>query len=269
MLPPHKTMADEEEFAKHAIFADLDIYIDFYEQFSFSVMNFPTMGTKAIINIDSYVYSSIQGTLESIKVILRNGRIGDSYALLRKYHDAAITNVYTNLFLDENFKLENFDVKEISGWLDGTKKIPTYGTMRKYVSNSDKVTAITNLLRKNDLYIQIKNRCEDHLHYNFFRNFIINDNEVFNTNRIELLTTLQADIRNVLILHLSYIFYLNDHYLIASDYIDAMELGMTPEKDSQYWVAEFVQNIFTSIVAKYRPDIRTEIILNTAMHLKG
>jgi len=63
--------------------------IDFYRMLSFSVYPFISMGTRSFCNIDSYVYSSVQGTLDSIKAVLSNGRINDSYSLLRKYYDSS------------------------------------------------------------------------------------------------------------------------------------------------------------------------------------
>ena len=70
------------------------------------------MGTKAILNIDTYIFSSIQGTVDSIKTILTNGRINDSYALLRKYYDSTIINIYSSLYLQDNHSLENFIVEK-------------------------------------------------------------------------------------------------------------------------------------------------------------
>ncbi|HEV7424262.1 MAG TPA: hypothetical protein VGO21_03670, partial [Candidatus Paceibacterota bacterium] len=76
------------------------------------------------------------------------------------------------------------------------------------------------------------------------------------------------DIRNIFILHFAYIFYVNEHYMMSSDYIDALDCGMTPEDGSQYNVAPFIQEIFNSIIEKYRPDIALEIKLKTVMRLE-
>ena len=60
---------------------------------------FMTQGTTSVVNLDSYVFSSIKGTLSSINMILKDGRINDSWTLLRKYHDSIIINIYSCLFL--------------------------------------------------------------------------------------------------------------------------------------------------------------------------
>ena len=97
-------------YENHPVFEKLTQYAAFYKDLSFSIMGFMSMGTKSILNIDTYVYSSVQGTLESIYAILAQGRINDSYALLRKYYDVAIINIYSDLYLEDHFSLENFIV---------------------------------------------------------------------------------------------------------------------------------------------------------------
>ncbi len=99
-------MTIDNTYKEHHVFTQLSEYADFYKSLAFSIFGFITQGTKAIWNIDSYVYSSIQGTLESIKDILIKGRINDSYALLRKYYDSTIINVYSNLYLNEHYSNE-------------------------------------------------------------------------------------------------------------------------------------------------------------------
>ncbi|HEV7423908.1 MAG TPA: hypothetical protein VGO21_01835, partial [Candidatus Paceibacterota bacterium] len=74
------------DYKNHIIFKELDGYSNFYKLFSFSILGFVKSGvTGSHFNIDTYVYSSIQATIESIKDILLKGHISDSYTLLRKY----------------------------------------------------------------------------------------------------------------------------------------------------------------------------------------
>lgn len=257
------------EYSKHVVFASLTENIGFYRNLSDTVMMFPTMGTRAIINIDTYVYSSIAGTLESINIILKNGRIGDAFALLRKYHDSTILNVYTNLYLEDNLHASKFIVEEINDWIKGTKRLPEdqFRTMFKYIENSDKLKPMTDLIFKDKNYIETRKRCNDHTHYNYFSNILINDNEIRLTYRTKLLDTFEQDLKNLFILHLAYIFFLNGHYMGSSDYIDALEMGVKPEEGSQYWVASFIQKVFSDVIVKNRPDLGRLIIDNSNMRL--
>ncbi len=257
----------DNEYKEHQVFVELKQYAEFYQRLAISVFSFASKGTKAICNIDTYVYSSMQGTIESISTILLAGRINDAYALLRKYHDSAIINVYSNLYLRDNFSLENFVVDKIHNWLQGTEQIPEYRKMSQYIRASDSLKPINDLLNADDRYKQIRDRCNDHTHYNFYQHLMLNDNEVYIKNRGWWLDRFAEDMKDLFTLHLGYIFFLNDYYMMSKDYLDALECNMTPEENSQYWVAPFIQDIFNDILTPRRPDIAAAIRVNSSMQL--
>ena len=64
---------EQPAYRSHAVLAALDRYTEFYEQLSKSIMGFVTRGTGMIGNVDTYMYQSIGGTLDSIRVVLRSG----------------------------------------------------------------------------------------------------------------------------------------------------------------------------------------------------
>jgi hypothetical protein len=269
-LVMHETgymMVSDEEYQNHRVFAELERYAAFYESLSHSVFQFLSVGTRAICNIDSYVFSSIQGTLTSIHSILRNGRINDAYALLRKYYDSAIINIYTGLYLEDHVSFENFIVTQIDRWLQGRDRLPEFRIMSKYIRGSQRLAPITGVLFSDDRYKRLRGRCNDHTHYNFYRNVLLNDKEILLKGRRRALQEFSNDLGDVLILHLSYMFFSNCHYMMSSDHLDCLECGMTPEPDSQYWVAPFVQEIFDHTIKKSRPDLAALIKQHTSMHL--
>ena len=256
-----------KEFTEHRIFGELITYSDFYSSLSFSTMNWTSQGTKAIFNLDTYAYSSIKGTIDSITEILRKGRINDAYALLRKYFDSTFINIYSNLYLQDNFSIDNFIVEKIDNWRKGTESIPEFRVISQYIKESPKLKSISELLKKDDRYKKIRNRCNDHTHYNFYHNMLLNDNEIHNPQRLKYLDMFSFDIESLFIQHFVYIFYLNDHYFMSSDYTDYLDLGMTPEEDSQYWVAPYLQKLFDEVIKSKRPDLAKKIKDNTAMEL--
>ena len=72
--------------------------------------------------------------------------------------------------------------------------------------------------------------------------------------RVEAINRFQSDLIAIFVQHFSYLFYLNDHYMMSSDYVDYIDVGMIPEEDSQYWVAAFIQGAFDKYIKVYRPD---------------
>jgi hypothetical protein len=255
------------EYQEHKLFTDLEVYIDFYDSISFSVMHWMSVGTKSIVNINTYAYSSIKGTLESIFDVLKKGRINDAYALLRKYFDSTIINTYCNLYLEDNHSWENLIVEKIDNWMRGKEKLPTYRVMSKYIKESSKYTPINKLLAKDNRYQKIRIKCNDHMHYNYYHNLLINDNEIHRPNRVEYLDAFAFELGTLFIQHFVYTFYLNGHYMMSSDHVDYLDLGMTPPRDSQYWVSPPIQKVFDNKVKTARMDLADELRNSTNMHL--
>lgn len=256
-----------KDYLEHEVFMLLDEIKEFYEYLSFSVFQFGKFGIYGVGNIDSYMFSSIKGTIESINVILKNGRLSDSYSLLRRFHDCAMINVYSTLFLEDNFAIEKFAVKQIDDWIKGNEKIPSFKKMNKYIGKSVKLENMYALLSKEDRYIKIRERCNDGAHYNFYKNVLLNCSDIRIDNRHKYLDVLKYDIEQLFIFHLSYLFFQNEHYMSSSDYIDCLEMGMEPEIGSQYWVSNIVQETFDKYIKIKRPDIANLILANTSMKL--
>ncbi len=141
-----------KEYTEHKVFGELKTYSDFYNSLSFSIMNWVSHGTKAILNLDTYSYSSIKGTIDSIREILEKGRINDAYALIRKYFDSTFINIYSNLYLQDNFNIDNFIVEKIDKWINGTESIPELRVISRYLKESPKLKPISELLKKDDRY---------------------------------------------------------------------------------------------------------------------
>jgi hypothetical protein len=258
----------DNKYKNHPIFQEITQYSDFYRDLSMSIFGTVTMGIKSIHNIDTYVLSSMQGTLESIRLILEQGRINDAYALLRKFHDIAIINIYANIYLADNCSIDNFVVTKINNWVHEVEKMPRYGYMSEYIKKSPTLCEICNLLYLDDHYEKIRNRCNDHTHYNIFSHLLINDNDVYlGDSRIKTLNVFSNDLRDLIIFHISCLFCINDHYMMSSDYIDYLECGEEPVEDSQYWVATFIQELLTNVIDLNRHDVYNLIKSKTSMQL--
>ena len=59
-----------EAYLKHKVFDDLKYMKEFYDSIAMSCFSFVTTGIHGITNYDSYVYSAIEGTLDSITILL-------------------------------------------------------------------------------------------------------------------------------------------------------------------------------------------------------
>lgn len=74
---------------------------------------------------------------------------------------------------------------------------------------------------------------------------------MFNCNTVYLDDKRENQLKNISVLlnqlmtiQVSFIFYLNPAYLMASDYMDYLEFGETPPAGSDQWIAPFAQKAF-------------------------
>ncbi|MGF7025048.1 hypothetical protein [Sphingobacterium sp. HSC-15S19] len=167
---------NSKEYQEHEIFHELTIYAKFYDSLSLSTMHWITPDVSSLLNKDNYIFSSLQGTLESTFDVLKRGRINDGYALLHKYYDSSIINIYSNLYLSDHFSIDNFVVEKIEKWRWGTESISGFGNMSEYILASDKVKEITQLLYqngglKNSPFEGIRRRCNEHTQYLYYNTF--------------------------------------------------------------------------------------------------
>ncbi len=255
------------KYVNHQIFEELNYYAQFYEYLSDAVMSFSTAGTTAIMSIDTYVFMSMKGTIESINLVLKDGKLNDAYALLRKYYDSVIVNAYTNLYINDNVGRAGYYIAEINDWLHGKKPLPRMPKMSKYLDKSESLSELNTLLKLDNRYDGIRDRCNDNMHYNFFALLMLNEGKIHMKERPRHLEQLRLDIRDVFILNMSYILTIQECYMMSSDYVDYLEMGMTPPEGSQYWVASFVQDMMSNVLSQERPDIFELLKSQTCMEL--
>jgi len=262
-----------ENYRNHKVFSELDNFIRFYKDLSILVFRFAGVQAGTVFNIDTYVYSSMSGTLESIRAILYCGRINDSFTLLRKFWDLTVINNYTNLYITENTNYENLTAQKIADWVKGKEKLPSFNKMSAYLINSPQAQELTKLIYDNKPFIgsrfeSIRSRCNNHTHYNYYQSLLDNDNEITRESRLETLSQFRNDVEEIIFHHLSYLFLLNEHYLASTDYTDSFDLGQTPAEGEQYIVAPFIQEIFSNLIKTKNPQVADLIKSRTSMRLE-
>lgn len=260
-----------KEYNEHRIFDELNTYIQYYDLLSFSVFSWLTIGVENTLNFDNRILVSIKGTLDSIKLLLGKGKINDAFSLTRRYHDNVIINIYILLYLEDNQSLKNFIVEKINNWVSSKDKLPEYKEMNSYIRNSQQLKKINALLFETSVYYKkMRQRLNDHTHYNSFQYMFYNDDQILDVynNRLKYLDQLSMDIRNIFIQHFVWLFSIKQNYMMSSDYIDYLDMNMEPPENSQYWVAPFIQEIFDDVIKKYRIDLAEELKKTISMELK-
>jgi hypothetical protein len=237
-----------EAYLKHKVFNDLRYMKKFYDSISMSCFSFIATGTHGITNYTSYVYSAIEGTLDSITILLKNGRINDAYTLIRKLFDDILLDIYMDVILKDKISIDNFFVEEVNEWIQGKHRIPKTEKILKCLKDSLRTKDLYPLFGWNTYLKKNRELLDDSVHSNRFTLMLLNCNMIYIEDRVRHLKNCEVMLNQLFLIHLSFIFHLNSHYLMASDYLDCMEMGMIPPIGSENWIAQFAQDAFDKII---------------------
>ena len=241
-----------DTYLKHKVFDDLKSMMQFYDSISMSCYSFISRGTQGIINYASYVYTAIEGTLDSISTLLAKGRINDAYTLIRKLFDDILLEIYMDVTLKDKFSLDNLIVEEVNKWIEGRHRIPKTGKILNFLEKSEKTKELYPLLGWDTYLKNIRELLDDSVHSNRFHLMLLNCNNVYIEDRERHIKNCEIVLNQLFLLHLSFIFHLNPQYLMASNYMDYMEMGMTPPEGCENWIAQFAQEAFDKIIKPHK-----------------
>lgn len=251
-----------QEYLSHKVFGDLDYMMEFYDSMSMNCFLFSPLGTRCAANYTSYLYLAIEGTLDSISILLKKRRINDAYSLIRKLFDDILLDIYMDVTLKDKFDLKkNYIVADVDGWIKGKHRIPKMERIMKVLEKSEKTKDLYPLFGWNSYFKENRELLDDSVHSNRFQLMLLNCNTIYIENRERCLTNCEIMLNQLFLLHLSFIFHLNPQYLMASDYVDSLELGETPPEGSENWIANFAQEAFDKIIKPHKKI--ADFILNS------
>ncbi len=258
-----------EKYQKNPIFATIDELIEFYQFLSGSDNSTTIMVAKGPVNYNYEIYLSMANTLDSIKQLLKLGRLSDSLTLIRKYNDAVILHIYTltccekeeNGFLNENFSLYNNVINE---WVNGRKvlieKKKEEDKEQAYLAaikewNKELFGLLINNKSKL-VYGNLRSIENDNVHHNNWNAFRINDPHIRDFPlSLSLLTEANDAIKLVFIIHFSYLILTKSTAMYSCDYIDALEEGMIPDENTRDCAASIIREMFEKYIEKHSKEL--------------
>jgi len=259
---------EDKNNCKQKTLAELQTFSEFYEYLSDSVYWQLTKGTYKHLNYRAYIYSSMGNSLLSISDILTKNKFNDAYQLFRGYYDTVILDIYSALYIEKNMKAEKMVIEEIDNWVQGKTKLPSIKNMIEYIQKEQSLKHINETLLKDGRYKHIRTRCDDHIHYNFYQYLLMNISQMQLEIPSKYYEELLNEIDDIFILHFAYTFTINPLYMMSSDYIDSLDMGIQPEEGTQYLVAPFIQEVFDQVVKSKRHDVARVILETTCMKLE-
>jgi len=254
-----------EAYYKHPVFEKIEHMMDYYGGVSYSCFCFIPNGAPAALNYSSYVYKSIKTTLESIQMLLKAGHISDAFVLIRKLFDTVLVEIYLNVVREEKYDwMENFVVKDVDDWIRKKIRIPRVDKILDVL----KTSATTKDLYPYfgwDKYLKTNRELlDEHVHVSSFRNITLNCKDNYIEGREKQLDNALIVLKQIMLVHLSFIFYLNGHYMMADMHMTCLEMGDTPPEGSENWLAKYAQDAFDEFIKPY-PKIAEFIKSNCSM----
>jgi len=222
------------------LFRKIQDSIAFYENISSSIAGM--IDTRYFLqNVGSIIFSAIENRLKTFRFAVRNGFISDAYVIIRMIYEDIFTYIYLEVKLGDG-RGDN----DIRQWIQGKKKLHSFN-INQLISfltrNNTEMKECFTLIDVSGKYKDIKSYCNDYVHNNKLSNLILNTDHFMleaSVHYDRMSTYLEA--LNILLF--ASICILKPYYVSSSDYIDHLEIGLTPPENSQYWVAPFMQKEF-------------------------
>ena len=240
-----------ESYTTHKLFDELDYYEEFYEVIAMDCHRFVPIGVETMLNYASYIFTSIECTLGSIKMLLKTGKINDAYILIRKMYDDILVEIYIDILRKDKFDYEeNCIVEDANEWIKGKHRIPSLKMILKTIKESPSTKEIYPFFGWDTYLKKDRELLDDSVHSNRFSRMLLNCYHIYMENgaREKYLDYASKVLKHVFTLHLSFIFYLNPQYLMASTYTDYLDEGATPPKGSENWIANYAQEAFDKFI---------------------
>lgn len=241
-------------YKEHHVFGELDDMENFYDCVSARSFYFLPSGTDSFPNYASYYFMSIKGTLDSIKMLLTIGRINDAFVLVRKMFDDVLTEIYLDVTLKDKFDIcKSMYVEDVQKWMHSTFRIPSLKKILKTLETSVQTKKLFPLFGWKTYLGHNRQFLDDCVHANRYSSVLLNCNTVcLGDKREKQLDNISIILKQILMIHVSFIFYLEPAYLMASDYIDYWEVGETPPEGAAQWLAPFAQEAFDTYIKRHK-----------------
>ena len=272
-----------QEYLNNIVFDTIDDVIEFYNYLSDNDDTVTVMVAKGPLNYNYEIYLSMANTLESIKQLLKQGRMSDAFALIRKYNDAVILHTYTltcyekeeNNFFNEDYSLYNNVINE---WVNGRKAL----IEKKKEEDKEQAYLVAieewnkelfGLLVNNDaqsIYGYLRSIENDNVHYNNWNTFRINNPEIRDFPiSLSLLSEANDAIKLVFTIHFSYLILTKSAAMYSYDYINALEEGITPDENTRDCAASIISEMFEKYIEKHSKELADYLCSCTALKLSS
>lgn len=227
------------------MYQEIEEMREFYNCLSDTCFFFIPTGAPGATNYASYIYLSLRGTLDSIATLLRASQITDAYTLVRKYLDDVLIEIYFDVVRKEKFDWKaNKVVDDVDNWIKREQWIPRVEKIMTVLRDSESTRDLYPLFDWGGALKRNRELLDGMVHTSSFGNILLNCRDVATVDREKHLNHISTLLRSFFTIHLGFVFHLNSHYMMASDYVEYLEVGETPPEGAERLIAPYAQAAF-------------------------
>lgn len=209
---------------------------------------------KYVIDVSDILQSSYI-TLSSCIECCKCGCFADANTLLRKYRDDLFFILYILVYKDTpRFNKKEEMEKNIEKWMYNNLSNLNISEILKTIATSPYLKETVKKYKLKTYFDSINSRLNDYVHGNG-RDFYNKNPNRYSTH--ELISTLNKIVNDTRYITTTFTFLLSicSPYLISStDYVDCLDMGVSPDEGSQYWIAPFVESFFKENIGLIDPN---------------
>ncbi|KHF32267.1 hypothetical protein CM49_05541 [Paenibacillus sp. P1XP2] len=265
------------------ITSTFDSFIDFFDNLEMLISGRninPFIGRGKVYLLDTQLLRSAMFTLNSIKLCIEYGSISDCNTLMRKLRDdlffylylLEVDNNQVVLFSEcesfERVQEHNKQLNYVINWFNN--ELRNFDFKRNVITYLRKNKLIDQVIRNHNIqseWDRISQNLNNYVHNNGL-SFCVANYEMFSTKKIELiLKEVTFKLEYIILVFVTLFILIKPHYIMASDYIEYMEVSMTPPEGCEYWVAPFIQDFVDRHIGSHSIELKKFIQSNIYMDL--
>lgn len=219
--------------------------------------------------LDTALLDSSIETLESIKGCLQYGSLSDANALVRKFRDQSLMYLYFLAVVKKNsYPDENFDkhFEYLFDWYSSKIGFIDFDQMFKYLKSDPNVLEIIDKYGLQENWKILRHKLNDYVHVKGVENAYANYN--MNYDLSSGFKKIDKNLKYLSVYFLSLLLIIDSTMVMSTDYIDHMEMGMTPPEGSKYNIAPSIQEFIDQYLKSYDNDLVNFVKQSSIMEIK-
>ena len=169
----------------------------------------------------------------------------DAYTLVRKYLDDVLIEIYFDVVRKDKFDwMTNRVVEDVDNWIKREQWIPRVERIMAVLKESESTRELYPMFDWDGALKRNREVLDSMVHTSSFGNILLNCKDVATVDREGHLTSIAALLKSFFTMHIAFVFHLNSHYMMASDYVEYLEVGETPPEGTERMIAPYAQEAF-------------------------